>query len=471
MKILAKKFYILSDEQEITLGIIRKKLLSWILLLLNILVLPIVIIGVIEAIKFEQNYAAIAYIAFFIILLSNYLFRNKSPYWLSVSLFLLSGYAMALLNITLYGFSGAGIPILYALAVLATIFLGVHAGFIMLLIGSVSMAVVAYLMTNHLLVINIDLMKISTLPISWITATMVLLFLGSVMIFGYEVIQNNLLYSLLRVKQQAASLKKNNQELEEALSFREEILQKLHTAKKKAEESDQLKTEFINNLSHEIRTPMNAILGFSNLLNKPILTDEKRKKYIDTIQINGTQLMRIVDDLLDMSILATKQAEVIEEQICLNNLLSNLFFVWEKKAIKKNIQFYLQKELTLNESKIHIDSVILNKILTKLLENALKFTTEGSIELGCCLTNASLEIYVKDTGIGIKPESLKTIFDRFSQEEKSLNQNVGGLGLGLSIAKENAKLLNGEITVLSEKGKGSTFKLIIPHKPLSLQTT
>ena len=109
-----------------------------------------------------------------------------------------------------------------------------------------------------------------------------------------------------------------------------------------------------------------------------------------------------------------------------------------------------------------------------MLENALKFTTEGFIEFGYRLKTdnepVELEIYVKDTGIGVKPESQKTIFDRFSQEEKELSKNVGGLGLGLSITKENVKLLGGKISLESEKGKGSTFFVTIPYKPVDSET-
>ncbi|NEW79224.1 MAG: response regulator, partial [Gelidibacter sp.] len=120
------------------------------------------------------------------------------------------------------------------------------------------------------------------------------------------------------------------------------------------------------------------------------------------------------------------------------------------------------------ESTIFTDKNKLNKVLSNLLENALKFTNEGKVELGYQLKDKEIEIFVKDSGIGIKPEKQKMIFERFSQAEKELSKKVGGLGLGLSIAKENAELLDGKISVISDLGKGAAFFVTLPYKPANL---
>jgi len=269
-------------------------------------------------------------------------------------------------------------------------------------------------------------------------------------------------------------LKNQNQEY---ASLNEEYKaqnEKLAIAKEKAEESDRLKTEFINNMSHEIRTPMNGILGFSSFLGKPNLTDEKRNYYVNIIQNSGSQLMRIIDDIIEISRLGTKQVKVIENKICLNELLLKLFSIFDIKAKEQKISLFLKRGLSDEDSNIMLDDLKLNKILSNLLENAFKFTYTGFIEFGYNIveTDASvsqLKIYVKDTGIGIKPENQEMIFKRFSQEEKTLSRKYDGLGLGLSIAKENTELLGGIITLESVKGKGSVFFVTIPYKPDSSQ--
>ena len=235
--------------------------------------------------------------------------------------------------------------------------------------------------------------------------------------------------------------------------------------KEKAEESKKLSNDFISNLSHEIRTPMNGILGFTKFLSDPNLTDIKRKHYVSIIQNSGNQLMRTMDDLLEFSKLGTKQVKVIEKEVCLNDFLLELFTVFDVKAKENKIPLYLRKGLSDKESTILIDETKLNNVLGNLLENALKFTRNGFIEFGYKKIGSNLEIYVKDTGVGIKSDRQKSIFGRFSKEEKESSKNIGGLGLGLWIARENTDLLGGKITLKSKKDKGSTFFVTLPYNP------
>lgn len=241
-------------------------------------------------------------------------------------------------------------------------------------------------------------------------------------------------------------------------------------AKEKAEESDRLKTAFLQNMSHEIRTPMNAIIGFSNMLEDPDLSPEKRKSFI-LIIINSTyQLLSIVTDVLTISSLETKQETLNIGKVCVNSVIVELLAIFKSKAFNQNISLFAKQQLTNQQSEIYTDSTKLTQILTNLITNSLKFTHKGFIEFGYNLSTSivpfELEFYVKDSGIGIAEEMHETIFERFRQANLSINDSYGGTGLGLSISKGFVELLGGKIWVESDIGKGSTFYFTIPYKPV-----
>ncbi|HKK60481.1 MAG TPA: PAS domain S-box protein [Salinivirga sp.] len=238
----------------------------------------------------------------------------------------------------------------------------------------------------------------------------------------------------------------------------------LKIAKERAEESDRLKTAFLQNLSHEIRTPMNAIIGFSNMLSLPDITRHKQSKFIELIQDSSSHLLQIVSDVLTMAALETHQEKLLLKPVVLNTIMDNLYATMKVQAKEKNLDFKLKKGLTDKQSLILIDQSKLKQVLFNLLMNAIKFTNEGYVETGYMLKNGMLEFYVRDTGIGIPRQYQEKIFKRFSQADKFIQEVYGGTGLGLSISKGLVELMSGEIWVESEMGKGSVFYFTIPFQ-------
>ncbi len=244
----------------------------------------------------------------------------------------------------------------------------------------------------------------------------------------------------------------------------------LYIAKEKAEESDLLKSAFLQNMSHEIRTPMNAICGFSNMLNKPGLSDVKKKNFTSIIINSSNQLLSIVTDILTISSIETKQEQITIQKVSVNKIILELLAIYKNQAQNQTISLSIKPQLTDKQSEIHTDNTKVIQILNNLITNSLKFTNTGSVEFGYTLVEIEnlpyLQFYVKDTGIGIELNLQEKIFERFFQAGNTIQENYRGTGLGLSISKGFVELLGGKIWVQSEPGKGSAFYFTIPYRPV-----
>lgn len=271
------------------------------------------------------------------------------------------------------------------------------------------------------------------------------------------------LNTILEERQEEITLQ--NEELNDHRNKLEKMIEErtadMKKALKKAEESDRLKSAFLANMSHEIRTPMNAIVGFSHLMGDDDTTDEEREEFIRTIQKNAETLLVIINDILDISKIEADQINIIKRDFSVNNMLNELYSFYRLKTSEKlELKYDVPKEnITINN-----DETRIRQVLQNLLDNAFKFTEEGTILFGLEIqnNNKTLEFYVKDTGIGIDETDFQKIFIPFSKIDASDSKMYSGTGLGLAICKKIAQLLGGDIRLESEIGKGSTFRFILP---------
>lgn len=260
--------------------------------------------------------------------------------------------------------------------------------------------------------------------------------------------------------------------IKEDITLQRKRNEELVKAKEKAEESDRLKSSFLANMSHEIRTPMNGIIGFADLITKNDLTQEKKHYYADIIKSSTSRLLRLLTDIIDYSKIEAGLIEIHKFPFNMNLLVDQVI-----SESKMNVQLTAIKELEIvakkalsNDLAVFIsDEIRLKQILLNLINNALKFTPKGYIEVGYKDSgDDGLTFYVKDTGMGIDKEMQSIIFERFRQVDETKNRPFEGSGLGLSITKGLVEMLGGKIWLESVVGKGSTFYVLIPRSETEL---
>jgi len=272
----------------------------------------------------------------------------------------------------------------------------------------------------------------------------------------------------LRVQQE--ELLQSNQELEERSRLLEEknqiIVERNLDIQQTAEQlelSTKYKSEFLANMSHELRTPLNSILLLSRLMSENKDLDKEQVEYAEVIQSAGQGLLSLIDEILDLSKIESGKMELELRSVTLKEISHDLRSLFEPVAKEKGLSLQLVIDPSAPEL-IVTDKLRLEQILKNLLSNALKFTTKGSITLNVTQPEnlRLIQFSVKDTGIGIAKENHHQVFEAFQQADGSTRRKFGGTGLGLSISRELAKLLGGEITLISKPGEGSEFTLLIP---------
>ena len=256
------------------------------------------------------------------------------------------------------------------------------------------------------------------------------------------------------------------------IKIKDEYSRQLVTAKEKAEESSKAKSEFLANMSHEIRTPINAVLGMNEMIIRES-KDDKILVYARNVESAGKNLLSIINDILDFSKIEAGKMQISDMDYKLSSVLNDVTNMIVFKARQKDLKFHVNVDETLPDG-LYGDEVRVRQVVTNVLNNAVKYTHEGSVALNVSgqknnPSEITLVFKISDTGIGIKQEDLPKLFKQFERVNLVQNNTVEGTGLGLSITQNLLNLMNGHIEVESEYGKGSTFTIYLPQKITSVE--
>ena len=260
--------------------------------------------------------------------------------------------------------------------------------------------------------------------------------------------------------------------ISENISYLKKIEKDLKKAKQDAEVANDYKNHFLANMSHEIRTPINTIIGFSELVKNEHITSQKRNKYSEIIEENSQALLRLIDDIIDVSKIEANELKIKKEACSLGDLFSELEMTYNnflKRKQKPNLDLIFRLPEEAHHDVIFTDPYRLKQILNNLYINALKYTETGHIEIGYTIINDNkLQFFVSDTGSGIPEFRIKNIFQRFNYSDEPNNSDSPTSGLGLSICKDLAILLGGSISVKSVENEGSVFYLTLPYDKIKI---
>ncbi len=386
---------------------------------------------------------------FFLVLVTTTI-SKKMHANIKVLIIITASFFLGILVLLLLGPLSSGFIWLFVFIIIASLFYGYKGLLITEVLSCISLGIMSipiYLeseLTPKLNLFGFDIWLVNILLLT--TVTLVISILLTEIILNIE--------DTLKKEQRITELLKDNQK-------------NLAREKQRAEEADILKSKFLSNMSHEIRTPLNSIMGFTSLMAEPGLDEVTLKNFNDIIKMSGEQLMRIINDIIDISKIESNQLTINIQSINVHKNLKEIINIQQNKinSLHKDLIIHLDVDPKATNLYLDTDEMRFNQIITNLTDNSIKYTQKGVITVGYYFTDyknkTALEFFVKDTGRGIPKNALNKIFDRFSQAENI--EFHEGTGLGLSIVKGLLDLLGGTIRVESEINKGSTFYFILPY--------
>ncbi len=373
-------------------------------------------------------------------------FSRKMSLSVKKVIYSVSIYLLGLVLLIYLGTMGPGMLILFSLSILVTLYYNQQAGLITVFINS--MLYLTLLLLFHFANLHLPFFSDYNME-TWLVVGFNFLTFNVILVLAVSFLTNHLHRSLMKEVRLQQHLRRERVNLLEA--------------KERAEESDRLKSAFLANMSHEIRTPMNGVLGFSRLLRREDLSKAKQHKYIEAIEVSGERMLRLLSGLMDISRIEAGQVGVEKVTFSVHKLMHEVYEFFHMRAWQKKIDFRLVVD-THTDLQITQDRDKIEQICYNLVGNALKFTEKGRIELGVKEQDSSLLFWVEDTGPGIDTTFHEVIFHRFRQAQEGHQADNDGIGLGLSIARSFAELIDGKLWVESVPGKGATFYLRLPYQ-------
>lgn len=378
------------------------------------------------------------HISLFIVIVTLYIFRNKMDVNIKGGIFMGAMYLMAFSGLLSWGLYGFGYVYIIPATAVAFLYFNKKVGWILTSVSFLIVIIIALLFKFQVFQFspeNSDYMQ--SFPM-WLNMIITLALVSVVITFFWNNLFGMLMKTYMTINEQQDNMLNINDEL--------------YSAKIKAEESDRLKSSFLQGISHEIRTPLNIIIGFTDMITQTE-DEEERKELNEVIKTHSNQMLKIVNDIVDISKIETNSVIYHNKTFNLADLLKEIELEFIKR-IPDNVEFKIQKI----DFQITTDKERLFQVIYNLVDNAVKFTKTGKIELYCQSSNNEVRITVEDSGIGIEEDKLEKIFDRFYK----IDSFAPGAGLGLCLCKAMSQIMNGNIKVYSEFGKGSKFIFNFP---------